>query len=171
MNEWLWGLFVSLFVVGGILGSAFAGRLASHLGRRGTLLWNNIGFILGCLLIIEAKDVVSLCFGRFFIGMSAGIGTAVVPLYINELTQLHHRGSIGSLNQLSIVIGSFIAGVLGIPLSNKESWRWLFGIGLGTFSIPMSCKTRILITMDSPMSHSNCIVDILLRVTFLACLQ
>lgn len=135
MNDWLWGLFVSLFVVGGIAGSALGGRLASHLGRRGVLLWNNVGFILGCTLIMEANDVVSLCFGRFFIGMSAGVGTAVVPLYINELTQLQHRGSFGSLNQLSIVIGCFIAVLVGIPLSTRESWRWLFGIGLGTFYI------------------------------------
>ena len=131
MNDLEWGIFVSLFVVGGIFGGASGGTFATRLGRKSTLFCNNLLFAFGTALIFFGSDFYTLSTGRLLIGFAAGIGTVVVPLYIAELAPLNQRGSLGSLNQLSIVCGVLISVIIGIPLSVPDLWRWLFGFALG----------------------------------------
>jgi MFS family permease len=141
MNDWEWGLFVSLFVIGGILGSPLGGKLATLHGRRMILFWGNLGFLFGTSLIYSGTSFGVLCLGRLLIGISAGMGTAVVPLYISELAPLAQRGTLGSLNQLFIVIGILIAGLLGVPLSTRLLWRNLFSIAW--------CRTLLVLAFSS----------------------
>ncbi|KAI9326457.1 general substrate transporter, partial [Zopfochytrium polystomum] len=55
-------------------------------------------------------------------------GTVVLPLYLAEIAPVALRGSIGSLNQLMIVIGILVAQVVGLPLATREGWRTLMAL-------------------------------------------
>ncbi|KAL3901046.1 MAG: hypothetical protein SGCHY_000896 [Lobulomycetales sp.] len=123
MSNLLWGVFVSMFHVGGIIGGFGGGHLASSFGRKNTLWVNNLLFISGGCFLYLAPSTLILCCGRFLTGLGAGVGTAVVPLYISELSPLGSRGSYGSINQLSIVIGALLSLVAGTYLSTPEHWR------------------------------------------------
>ena len=126
MNDWEWGAFVSIFLVGGIIGSLIAGQLTRKLGRRNLLFWNNLGFLIGSSCVVVGKDVWVLGIGRFITGLSAGIGTAIVPLFIAEISPLEYRGFLGSLNQMAIVFGLSTSWIVGFFLSERPLWRFIF---------------------------------------------
>ncbi|KAJ3175550.1 Solute carrier 2, facilitated glucose transporter member 3 [Irineochytrium annulatum] len=131
MDDWQWGTFVSLFLLGGIIGGLSGGHLSTTYGRRRILILNNVAFISTGLLLGLAPSVPQLYLGRFVAGLGAGIGTVVVPLYISEISPVARRGSLGSLNQLSIVIGVLLSQVAGMFLSTREGWRILLALTIG----------------------------------------
>ncbi|TPX58838.1 hypothetical protein SpCBS45565_g07906, partial [Spizellomyces sp. 'palustris'] len=133
MDDWQWGIFVSMFLLGGIFGGLTGGHIADYLGRRRTLLVLNVGFIIGGALLALSSAPFSLYFGRFLIGIAAGTGTVAVPLYISEISPVEKRGTLGSFNQLAIVVGILISVLVGIPLATLERWRYMFGLILGRF--------------------------------------
>lgn len=54
-----WGIIVSIFAIGGLLGASLTGLIGKYLGRKGGLMINNvIAIIAGCLfgkLKIQAR--------------------------------------------------------------------------------------------------------------------
>ncbi|KND00732.1 sugar porter (SP) family MFS transporter [Spizellomyces punctatus DAOM BR117] len=128
MDDWQWGIFVSMFLLGGIIGGLTGGHIADNLGRRRTLLILNVGFIIGGALLALSSAPFSLYFGRFIIGIAAGTGTVAVPLYISEISPVEKRGTLGSFNQLAIVVGILVSVLVGIPLATLERWRYMFGL-------------------------------------------
>ncbi|KAJ3104034.1 Solute carrier 2, facilitated glucose transporter member 1 [Phlyctochytrium planicorne] len=137
MDDWEWGAFVSLFLLGGILGGLSGGYLSQTFGRRKLILYNNFTFILSGILLGFAPSVNQLCFGRFVAGIGAGIGTVVVPMYISEISPVDKRGTYGSLNQLSIVVGVLFSQTAGVALSTPELWRLLLSLTLAPSIILM----------------------------------
>ncbi|TPX32056.1 hypothetical protein SmJEL517_g04762 [Synchytrium microbalum] len=141
MNDIEWGLFVSLFLLGGILGGLSGGYASTSLGRRRALLYNNLWYFMGGGFLALGNNAIQLMFGRFLVGIGAGVSTVVVGLYINELAPPFLRGSLGACNQLSIVVGvgvSQLVGVgvsqlLGIWLSTPTLWRSLFACTWGKY--------------------------------------
>ena len=61
--------------------------------------------------------------------MGIGISSAVVPLYISEIGPPALRGSLGSVNQLSICIGILAALVANVVLPAAQ-WRDMFLVSL-----------------------------------------
>ena len=68
--------------------------------------------------------------GRFLTGVNAGIGTSIVGPYLGEIAPISIRGTIGTFNQFSIVVGVFISPVLGYKhiLGSAGSWKYLISI-------------------------------------------
>ncbi|RKO96834.1 hypothetical protein CXG81DRAFT_13317 [Caulochytrium protostelioides] len=126
MDDWSWGAFVSGFLFAGIVGGLAGGHLAARFGRRRILLFSNIPNIIGALLIGLAPSIGSLIAGRVFQGLGMGVGTVVLPLYIAELAPTHLRGTLGSCNQLIIMLGVLVSQAFGIAWSVPHRWRWLF---------------------------------------------
>ncbi|KAI8853810.1 general substrate transporter [Chytridium lagenaria] len=128
MDDWQWGFFVSVFLLGGIIGGLTGGYFTSSFGRRRVILLDNIAFVASGLLLAFAPSVWQLYLGRFIGGLGAGIGTVVVPLYISEVSPMDRRGAYGSFNQLAIVVGVLVSQVAGVWLSSTEGWRRLLGL-------------------------------------------
>ncbi|KAA3474592.1 plastidic glucose transporter 4 isoform X1 [Gossypium australe] len=69
--------------------------------------------------------------GRLLAGIGIGITSAIVPLYISEISPTDIRGALGSVNQLFICIGILAALVAGLPLSRSPVWwRGMFGLAV-----------------------------------------
>ncbi|KAJ3035909.1 hypothetical protein HDV00_003310 [Rhizophlyctis rosea] len=115
-------------LTGGILGALTGGHLATLFGRRNLILYNNITFIIGGLLLSMGQNNAALCLGRFAVGVGSGVGTVTLPLYIAEISPVSVRGALGSVNQLTIVTGVFAAGLAGVFMSTPALWRRMFAM-------------------------------------------
>ncbi|CAA6665318.1 unnamed protein product [Spirodela intermedia] len=107
------------------------GSLADKFGRTKTFQLDSIPLIIGSFLCATAQDVRTMIIGRLLAGIGIGVSSAIVPLYISEISPTEIRGALGSVNQLSICIGILGALVAGLPLAgNPLWWRTIFGIAI-----------------------------------------
>ncbi|GJN40639.1 hypothetical protein PR202_gb29886 [Eleusine coracana subsp. coracana] len=135
-NAVLQGWVVSTTLAGATVGSFTGGSLADKFGRTRTFMLDAIPLALGAFLrqnihSATAQDVRSMIIGRLLAGIGIGISSALVPLYISEISPTEIRGTLGSVNQLFICIGILAALVAGLPLAgNPAWWRTMFGIAV-----------------------------------------
>uniref|UniRef100_A0A673Y5K1 Solute carrier family 2, facilitated glucose transporter member 5 n=1 Tax=Salmo trutta TaxID=8032 RepID=A0A673Y5K1_SALTR len=129
----LWSLSVSMYPLGGLFGSLMVAPLVNKLGRKGTLLFNNIFSVVPAVMmgVSEiAKSYEIIIVARVIVGICAGLSSNVVPMYLGELSPKNLRGAIGVVPQLFITIGILSAQVLGIRsiLGNNTGWPLMLGL-------------------------------------------
>ncbi|XP_017975387.1 PREDICTED: plastidic glucose transporter 4 isoform X1 [Theobroma cacao] len=128
-NTVLQGWVVSTLLAGATVGSFTGGALADKFGRTRTFQLDAIPLIIGAVLSSTAQTIQTMIIGRLLAGIGIGISSAIVPLYISEISPTEIRGALGSVNQLFICIGILAALVAGLPLAgNPQWWRTMFGI-------------------------------------------
>ncbi|KAJ1391442.1 Sugar/inositol transporter [Sesbania bispinosa] len=128
-NTVLQGWIVSTLLAGAFVGSFTGGALADKFGRTRTFQLDAIPLAIGGFLCATAQSVQSMIIGRLLAGIGIGVTSAIVPLYISEISPTEIRGTLGSVNQLFICIGILAALVAGLPLAgNPIWWRTMFGI-------------------------------------------
>ncbi|KAH6820753.1 plastidic GLC translocator [Perilla frutescens var. hirtella] len=130
-NTVLQGWVVSALLAGATVGSFTGGSLADKFGRTKTFVLDAIPLAVGTFLCAISKSVETMIIGRVLAGFGIGISSAIVPLYISEISPTEIRGTLGSVNQLFICIGILVALVAGLPLAgNPLWWRTMFSIAL-----------------------------------------
>ncbi|XP_060191446.1 plastidic glucose transporter 4 [Lycium barbarum] len=130
-NTVIQGWIVSTVLAGAFVGSFTGGALADKFGRTKTFILDAIPLTVGAFLCTTAQSVQAMIIGRLLTGIGIGISSAIVPLYISEISPTEIRGQLGTVNQLFICIGILAALVAGLPLSgNPLWWRTMFGIAL-----------------------------------------
>uniref|UniRef100_A0A8C0SJH1 Solute carrier family 2, facilitated glucose transporter member 5 n=1 Tax=Canis lupus familiaris TaxID=9615 RepID=A0A8C0SJH1_CANLF len=129
----LWSVSVSMFPFGGFIGSLMVGPLVNKLGRKGTLLFNNIfsivpAILMGCSEVARSFEMIIL--SRLLVGICAGLSSNVVPMYLGELAPKNLRGALGVVPQVFITVGILVAQIFGLRnlLANKEGWPILLGL-------------------------------------------
>ncbi|XP_071338942.1 solute carrier family 2, facilitated glucose transporter member 11b isoform X2 [Trachinotus anak] len=141
----LWSTIVSIFTIGGFIGVTIGGTLSMKLGRKGTLLTNNIFALVAALLMGLSYPTglfELLIIGRFFTGINAGIGICVQPLYLGEIAPTAFRGAMGMGTSIFITGGILTGQVIGLKelLGREEYWPIL----LSTTCIPAILQLLIL---------------------------
>ncbi|XP_057809609.1 plastidic glucose transporter 4-like isoform X2 [Salvia miltiorrhiza] len=130
-NTVLQGWVVSALLAGATVGSFTGGSLADKFGRTKTFVLDVIPLAVGAFLCAIAESVETMIIGRVVAGVGIGISSAIVPLYISEISPTEIRGTLGSVNQLFICIGILAALVVGLPLAgNPLWWRTMFSIAI-----------------------------------------
>ncbi|NWU63021.1 GTR5 protein, partial [Pterocles burchelli] len=152
-QTFLWSLTVSMFPLGGFLGSLIVWPMVNNCGRKGTLLINNILSITGAILMGTselAKSFEVIILARVLMGIYAGLASNVVPMFLGEMAPKNLRGAIGVVPQLFITIGILIAQLLGLSFilgndSGKALPRDLF-CGLCWGHTSHCCHLVLLVT-------------------------
>ncbi|CAH0554862.1 unnamed protein product [Brassicogethes aeneus] len=147
----LWSSIVSIFLVGGAVGSLGGSLLADKVGRKGALNLSSVLAVIGGLLFLISKtanSVESIILGRLLVGLSSGLITSVMPMYLTELAPLHLRGATGVLCPLGVTCGVLVGQVMSMYkiLGNESSWPNL----LGFYLIPLLCSTALPFLPESP---------------------
>jgi sugar porter (SP) family MFS transporter len=128
LGPFLQGAIVAGLLLGAMIGAAFAGRMADHLGRRRLIMAAAVVFTVGSLLAALAPTVGILVAARVIIGLAVGSAALVVPLYLSEIAPTEIRGAIASLNQLMIVSGILVAFIVNAILASSGDWRLMLGL-------------------------------------------
>ncbi|XP_047955558.1 plastidic glucose transporter 4-like [Salvia hispanica] len=130
-NTVLQGWIVSTLLAGATVGSFTGGSLADKFGRTKTFILDAVPLAVGAFLCATAQNIETMIIGRLLAGIGIGVSSAIVPLYISEISPTEIRGTLGSVNQLFICIGILAALVAGLPLAgNPLWWRSMFGVAL-----------------------------------------
>jgi len=66
--------------------------------------------------------------GRFLAGVAIGLSSALVPTYISEIAPTALRGTLGTINQLMIVLGVLGALAINVALPATQ-WQTMFLVG------------------------------------------
>ncbi|XP_029962682.1 solute carrier family 2 member 15a [Salarias fasciatus] len=123
----MYSLTVSVFAIGGLLGSLIVGMLVTRFGRKGTVVNTTVlvfvaGSLMGFSRICGSPEMVII--GRFITGIHSGISLSVVPMYLGEIAPKSVRGFLGLVPSIFIGIGVFLAQILGLHelLGKEEHW-------------------------------------------------
>ena len=136
------GFAVACALLGSAVGAWFAGPAADRYGRVRVMLIAAALFAISSIGAGLAFAVWDLIIWRILAGVGIGIASVIAPAYIAEVAPAHIRGRLGSLQQMAIVLGIFIAllsdallaGVAGGAANTfwlgLEAWRWMFLVGI-----------------------------------------
>ena len=133
----LWGLSPDLHGVamasalyGTVVGSLIGGWPADRFGRKATLLWIGVLYLVGAVGSGLAPNVTIFIIARLIGGLGIGISTVVAPMYISEISPAKHRGRLAGMFQFNIVFGILIAFVSNWLLTGvgAHAWRWMLGV-------------------------------------------
>ena len=134
----LLGFVVASALLGAAAGALSAGRVADRYGRLPAMRAAAVLFLIGSVGTGLAGSLVVLVVFRVIGGVAVGIASVIAPTYIAEIAPARIRGRLGSLQQLAIVTGIFLALLVDYALdtaaggSSKnlglglEAWRWMF---------------------------------------------
>jgi SP family sugar:H+ symporter-like MFS transporter len=132
------GLTVSSALLGSAVGALSAGRLADRYGRLYAMRVAAVLFLVSAVGSGLAWSLVSLAVFRIVGGIAVGIASVIAPAYIAEIAPARIRGRLGSLQQLAIVSGIFLALLADFAIAaaaggsekelalGLEAWRWMF---------------------------------------------
>ncbi|XP_069414457.1 solute carrier family 2, facilitated glucose transporter member 11 isoform X14 [Ovis canadensis] len=126
----VWSLIVSLYPLGGLLGALLAGPLAVTLGRKKSLLVNN-AFVLAAAALFgfsrRAGSFEMIMLGRLLVGISAGVGMNVQPMYLGESAPKELRGAVAMTSAIFTAVGLVMGQVVGLRelLGGPQAWPLL----------------------------------------------
>lgn len=126
------GLFImSMALWGTVLGSLTGGIPCDRLGRKKTLFWIGVLYLVSALGSALAHDPYLFSFFRFIGGVGVGASSVAAPVYISEIATAKNRGKLGAMYQFNIVFGIFIAFISNYLLKGvggDNDWRWMLGV-------------------------------------------
>lgn len=140
------GFVVSSALIGCIVGASFAGWLSQRYGRKPTLVFAAVLFLLSAIgsawpeLFVGLPGSGDHTFMYMFVayrilgGIGVGLASMVSPMYIAEIAPAERRGNLVSWNQFAIIFGMlvvyfvnyFIALQGNIDWLHSIGWRWMF---------------------------------------------
>ena len=124
------GLAMGAALYGTVVGSLIGGWPADRFGRRATLLWVGVLYVVSAVGCGYAWNVESFIIARAIGGVGIGISTVVAPLYISEIATPAHRGKLAGMFQFNIVLGIVVAFASNALLAGigEDAWRWMLGV-------------------------------------------
>jgi SP family arabinose:H+ symporter-like MFS transporter len=148
-------------LIGCIVGCAFAGTVADHLGKKKGLALCAVCFALSSGGIFFAATLHQFVAWRLIGGLGIGAASVISPNYIAEIAPTRVRGRCVTLYQLGIVVGILAAVFVNMLIqrlgddawNTTVGWRWMFFAGIvpallfGGLILPAAESPRWLMKM------------------------
>ena len=102
-------------------------------------------------------------------GINNGIGTAVCPMYLAEISPKAIRGAVGTVFQMTVVSGILIAQILGFEsiMGGPKLWPHLFNLAiffglLQCVLLPFCPESPryLLIEQNKPKESKNALIEL-----------
>lgn len=120
------GTMVAILELGALLSSLLVGKIGDVIGRRRTIRYGALIFIIGGLIQTCARKMLDLVFGRVISGIGVGILSTIVPVYQSEVSAPKNRGRLGCIQFTGNIVGyssSVWVDYVCSALSSNYSWR------------------------------------------------
>lgn len=136
INKQMIGILVTIVLIGGLVGGLCAGYFSEKIGRKRTIIYSLLVFLMGGFITIFSPNIEMFMFGRLIMGLGLGSVFLVGTIYVIEISPIETRGRNGTINQLfmplGLVIGFWLAYIVTNYLEDKfilnNSWRILFSL-------------------------------------------
>jgi SP family arabinose:H+ symporter-like MFS transporter len=142
------GVAAASAILGCVPGALLGGSLSDRFGRKAVLFLCALLFVLSGIASALPTTFTEFLIARFLGGVAIGMSSMVCPVYIGECAPAAHRGRLGTLFQLGVVVGifltlflnSFIQGLGDQSWNTAFGWRWM----LGSEALPACLLLRLL---------------------------
>ena len=155
-----------------MFGAFVNGPIADRFSRRWSIFYANIIFLIGSAIQAGAQDLPMIFISRFITGVSIGMLSMVVPLYLSEVAPPELRGSLVALQQLAITCGIMCAFWLDYGTQyiggtgdgqSEAAWRFPLAfqcfpsllLAAGTFFLPYSPRWLVQAGMPIFIRHDE----------------
>lgn len=118
--------FIAAF--GGLMNQAVSDRL----GRCLTFTLAQIVLVIGVVILCTAGSFATLMVGRLFVGTGVGLGLAIDPLYMAEVSPADFRGMLTAWAEIATNLGvllGFVANWVFNDLPLGQNWRVMLACG------------------------------------------
>ncbi|MEL6796116.1 MAG: sugar porter family MFS transporter [Planctomycetota bacterium] len=162
------GQSVAIALIGAAIGAFTAGPLTNRIGRKPAMVIASIAFLASAIGSGAPFTIIDFTFWRFLGGLAFGAASVIAPAYIAEVSPAHLRGRLGSMQQLAIVVGIFVALMSNLIIAQIAgsasaewiggfaAWQWMFWIeaipaalyGILALGIPESPRYLVIKDRD-----------------------
>uniref|UniRef100_A0A8C6JTR7 Uncharacterized protein n=1 Tax=Melopsittacus undulatus TaxID=13146 RepID=A0A8C6JTR7_MELUD len=122
----LWSFIVSVYGIGGLLGSLCCGK---NKLKKCQMCANLIMLIAALFMAFSktAKSFEMILVGRFLYGIGTGFSLNIHPQYVGEISPKKLRGFTNSTVAVFLTLGKFMGQVIGLReiLGSEALWPWL----------------------------------------------
>ena len=129
LSSFVHGLVMSSALWGTVLGAMGGGKVCDWIGRKPTLFWVGVLYLVSAVWSAIAFGPTDLMVARFIGGLGVGASSIAAPVYIAEISPAESRGRLGGLFQFNIVLGMVVSQFVNWALGGigDNAWRWMLG--------------------------------------------
>lgn len=116
---------------GSFVGALISGFITDWMGRKLAIQSGSVVWCIGSAIVCSSYSIGQLVAGRFINGVSVGILSAQVPVYVAELAQPSKRGQVVGAQQWAITWGILIMFYISYGssfLAGNAAWRLPWGL-------------------------------------------
>lgn len=125
------GAIGSALAAGSVVGSLMAGWISDKIGRRDAIFVACLPWLIGTAVQVATRSQGELIAGRVLNGLTVGITSSQVPVYLAEIAKKEKRGQLVIVQQLAIEWGILIMYFIGYGCSfidGTASFRTAWGM-------------------------------------------
>ncbi|MCA9040497.1 MAG: MFS transporter [Planctomycetaceae bacterium] len=120
--------FLAIFLVGGTFGGLLFGSLADRYGRRPIMIATILMYSVFSGLTYFAENLWQVGILRFLVAMGVGGEWAVAASLVSEVFPAKARAQASGIFHASSVLGTWLAGFVGILIASQWRYGYLVGI-------------------------------------------
>lgn len=139
-NDENWSQIVSIFYLGGLLGTVFTdfNNFYHTLPLKWVMIFNQLLIVFGNFLLSISNNLQIICLSRLIIGLGTGGQFNIIPTYLqlfDEIYQWSKKTNNGNNNSFNIYgncfnyllypVGILSVQVLSLPFLDSFHWRWI----------------------------------------------
>lgn len=129
LSPFLHGLVMSSALWGTVAGALSGGQITDRLGRRTTLFWVGVFYLVSAVWSGLALGPLDLIVARLIGGLAVGVSSIAAPVYIAEISPAASRGRLTALFQFNVIFGMCVSQFVNWALGGlgETAWRWMLG--------------------------------------------